>query len=63
MDMLSILYIAMSVAKLNEFLLDKIKTLALSPYRFVHIRNTHDPIVAVLNATDSADCKTRLERF
>ena len=50
----------MSVAKLNEFLLDKIKTLVLSPYRFVYIRNTHNPIVAVLNANDTADCKTEL---
>lgn len=53
----------MSVAQVNEFLLDKIKKLALSPYRFVYFRNTHDPIVTILNTTDGVNCLIKLKLF
>ena len=51
----------MSFAEVNELLLDILKNLAIFPYRFVYQRNTHNPIVAVMDTTSSTDCKAKLE--
>ena len=51
----------MSFAGVNKLLLDILKNLAISPYRLVYHRNTHDPIVAVLDTNSSTDCKIKLE--
>ena len=53
----------MSLARVNDVLLNVPRRLAVLPYRFVYRRNTEDPIDAVLNTTNSHDCKRELEKW
>ena len=53
----------MSATRTLITLHDSLQYAATSPYRFVFLRNTYDPIALALKARDTEDCRSQLESW
>ena len=53
----------MSATRTLSTLHDLLQYAATSPYRFVFLRNTYDPIARALKSRDTEDCRSQLESW